>query len=89
MGNICQQKEDIGIKYFIIKIIKALIQDPIQDDPNLQDKEVQVREIITDLGTIIKIKGGIITEITIKGGAIIDYFYSLKSVRFHYKLFII
>ena len=86
MGNICQQKEDIGIKYFNLKIIKALIQGPIQDDPSRQGKEVQARVIITVLGTIIRIKGGIITEITIKDGAIVDHFYSPHSVRFHYKL---
>lgn len=82
MGNICQQKEDIGTFYFTIKIIKAstpiIIKASTPDltqDHNLQDKEAQAKMAH---GTIIPIKDGVITQTATKDGVIIDNLYFVK-----------
>lgn len=83
MGNICQQREDIGKQRLIrqttkgttpITTIKATILIPIPDR-NHQGRAVTKNGITTikDGTTIaITIKGGIITAITIKDGVTID-----------------
>lgn len=102
MGNICQQREDIGKQRLIRQTtkgttpttttIKAIALIPIPER-NPQDRAATKIGITTTKdGTTIAIttKGGIITAITIKDGVTIDiaftFFYAIYTNNIFHRL---